>query len=414
MSHTYTAKGGTVFHYSPDLSGAVMVTTKFGTGPGATEIRRAFSGPALQEFMRERDGGERDRALAADEAEEAEEEASEPAREPAHDSWLGRRVRVTGTDFEGVVTAHIDFPGEPDYVRVIRPAEGRVIPSSEERFIRGAHQYLPEASILGPGPLDVPAMQAVIAQLVGGVIPLETPTGPQARASADAGPDWTPPEGSSPKEVRFSDPEEWFGRRVRVRGTDFVGTVEGTVEGTGLGISFKVMRRAAGRSLLGVVGPHVLTAIEYVPYSREELPADQALVQSVTAYESGLELDRPCPDCGAESHQMHTAECPQCPSTAACDRACEELPALHGLDGLKDIARSHADELLAQAEANAHEAGRLEEAARMRTYLETRIEDRDTGEARSTAKNQLVTAAAHRAEAHAYREVLTQLPKAPR
>lgn len=118
MSHTYTTEDGTTFIHNPDMSGIVDVVVEL--DPHVTRL--SMPGSALVEFMRERDGGERDQAR---EMQEAQEAAAKAAAAPKPSAWLGKRVRVRGTDVEGTVTAEgIKLPNNTQPAVVIAADPG--------------------------------------------------------------------------------------------------------------------------------------------------------------------------------------------------------------------------------------------------------------------------------------------------
>ena len=160
MSHSYKTAEGTVFIHNPDMSGDVDIVVHLGQETATVRI----PGSALVEFMRERDGGERDQAK---ELRYAQEEAAAAAARakgaPARPGWLSERVKVIGTDFEGMVIALIDpAEGEAPCVKVIRTAHGRTLPSTSERFVRSSMEYLPER-LTTKSSMRAQALQAVIA-----------------------------------------------------------------------------------------------------------------------------------------------------------------------------------------------------------------------------------------------------------
>ncbi|NIR31716.1 MAG: hypothetical protein GWN84_20865 [Gammaproteobacteria bacterium] len=78
---------------------------------------------------------------------------------------MGRRVRVRGTDFEGIVTATAKMPNEPSWVKIVRPGGGEM-PEPTGADVRGAQQGFCEHLVdwqTGELPVGARPLQAVIA-----------------------------------------------------------------------------------------------------------------------------------------------------------------------------------------------------------------------------------------------------------
>lgn len=83
-------------------------------------------------------------------------------------SWLKKRVRIVGTDYEGLVVATILLPGQPPSLKVVRPAKGRRMPTGP--LILSATEYLLEGEVLFPSnhhPGSIATLQALVVYEAG-------------------------------------------------------------------------------------------------------------------------------------------------------------------------------------------------------------------------------------------------------